>query len=227
MRSRVWDEFLTERDKVFVDRIGPLPERAIGARPALLMIDHCNYATGRVPLPLIDSMADNPMSCGLEAWDAVERTRLLLHACRGAGVPVIYTAPYGVEPGSPRRPVGGGLADKVGDDGWAREIIADIAPTDDEVVFRKYGASSFAGTPLDAVLRRAGVDTVFLTGNTTSGCVRATAIDAAYLQLRAFVVEECVYDRTEAAHAMSLFDMHFKYAEVTPLARVLSFLESK
>jgi nicotinamidase-related amidase len=227
MRGRVWDDFLTQRDKVFVDQIGPLPERGFGTTPALLMIDHCNYATGREPVPLIESMADNPMSCGLEAWDAVARTRELVDACRASGVPVIYTAPYGVEPGSPRRPVGGGLADKVGDDGWAREIIADIAPIEDEIVFRKYGASSFAGTPLDAVLRKAGVDTLFLTGNTTSGCVRATAIDAAYLQFRAFVVEECVYDRTEAAHAMSLFDLHYKYAEVTALSRVLSYLESR
>jgi nicotinamidase-related amidase len=68
---------------------------------------------------------------------------------------------------------------------------------------------------------------VFLTGNTTSGCVRATAIDAAYLQFRTFVVEECVYDRTEAAHAMSLFDMHYKYAEVVPLERVSAYLAAR
>src|SRR5437899_973778 len=111
----VWEEFLTDRDKAFVDKVGPLPVRPFGSSPALLMIDHCNYATGRMPQPLLEAMADNPMSCGLEAWEAVARTRELLHACRDAGIPVIHTAPYGVAPGSPRRPTGGGLADKVGD----------------------------------------------------------------------------------------------------------------
>jgi nicotinamidase-related amidase len=188
------------------------------------MIDQCNYATGHSPRPLLEALDDNPMSCGLEAWDAVANSRRLLDACRAAGVPVIHTAPYGVQPGSPRRPAGGGLADKVGDDQWAREFIDEVAPRDDEVVLRKLGASSFAGTPLDAVLRRNRVDTLLLTGNTTSGCVRATAIDASYLQFRTFVVEGCVYDRTEAAHAMSLFDMHYKYGEVVALDRVLAHI---
>jgi maleamate amidohydrolase len=222
-----WDDFLTEQDKAYVDKIGPLPVKPFGLRPALLMIDHCNYATGRSPQPLLEAMDENPMSCGLQAWEAVAQTRKLLDACRGAGITVIYTAPFGVEPGSPRRPLGGGLADKVGDNAWAREIISQIAPLDEEMVFRKFGASSFAGTPLDAVLRRDGVDTLFLTGNTTSGCVRATAIDAAYLQFKPFVVEECVYDRTQAAHAMSLFDMHYKYAQVVVLDRILAYLDDR
>jgi maleamate amidohydrolase len=191
------------------------------------MIDHCNYATGRTPQPLLEAMADNPMSCGLEAWDAVAHTRKLLDACRGAGIPVIHTAPYGVAPGGPRRPAGGGLADKVGDDEWAREIIDELDPLDSEIMFRKFAASSFAGTPLDAVLRRDRIDTLLLTGNTTSGCVRATAVDAAYLQFTPFVVEECVYDRTDAAHAMSLFDMHYKYAQMVGLQRVLAYLDGR
>jgi maleamate amidohydrolase len=221
--SGVWNAYLTERDKAFVAKVGQLPEKQLGRSPALLMIDHCNYATGKAPKPLLESMDENPMSCGLEAWDAVSQTRELLTACRAAGVPVFYTAPHGLERGSPRR-LAGGLSDRAGDDPWTREIIADIAPVGDEILLRKLGASSFAGTPLDAILRRSHIDSLLLTGNTTSGCVRATAIDAAYLQFRTFVVEECVYDRTEAAHAMSLFDMHYKYAQVTPIARVIGLL---
>jgi nicotinamidase-related amidase len=222
----VWEAFLTPQDRVFVERIGDLAPRPFGRSPALLMIDHCNYAIGREPLPLLESMEQHPMSCGLAAWRAVESTSTLLAACRAAGIPVVYSVPYGFEPNSPRRRAGG-LSGVAPDDAWDRQIIAEVAPTDTEVVLPKLGASSFAGTPLDALLRRWGIDTVIMTGNTTSGCVRATAIDAAYLQFTGFVVEECVYDRTEAAHAMNLFDMHYKYADVVGLATVLERISER
>jgi maleamate amidohydrolase len=221
-----WEPFLTHQDRAFIERIGDLAPRPFGRSPALLMIDHCNYAIGREPLPLLESMERHPMSCGLAAWAAVQSTRTLLAACRSTDIPVVYSVPYGFEPNSPRRR-SGGLSEVAPDEAWDREIIADLAPTDTEIVLPKLGASSFAGTPLDAVLRRRGIDTVIMTGNTTSGCVRATAIDAAYLQFTGFVVEECVYDRTEAAHAMNLFDIHYKYADVVSLARMLEWISGR
>ena len=225
MVARIWDNYLSARDRSFVQKIGRLPERKFGNKPALLLIDHCNYAIGREKLPLLQSMDEHPMSCGLEAWDAIEATSLLLAMCRAMAIPVIYTAPYGFDRNSPRRRVGG-LSELAPDDKWDREIVPQLAPADDEILLRKLGASSFAGTPLDAILRRWQIDTLILTGNTTSGCVRATAADASYLQFNSFVVEECVYDRTEAAHAMNLFDIQYKYAEVVSMRRLTRLLEN-
>jgi nicotinamidase-related amidase len=106
------------------------------------------------------------------------------------------------------------------------DIVPQLTPTDEEIVLHKLAPSAFHGTPLSGLLRSFGVDTVLVTGNSTSGCVRATVVDAASELFRVIVVEECVYDRTEASHAMNLFDMDQKYADVLPLAEVMAWLEA-
>lgn len=225
---RVWDRFLTERDRAHGAKLGARLAGAsrvgFGQRAALLMIDHCNYGLGDARVPILESMDRFPLSFGLEGWGAVEQTRRLLDACRDVGVPVLYTAPFGHGPHSPLR-APGGVGDVLADDRLG-EIVAMLAPADDDVVLHKVGASGFAGTPLDAILHQLDVDTLLVTGNSTSGCVRATVVDAAYLRYRTIVVEECVYDRIEAAHAMSLFDMDQKYADVVGIDEVLDWLAS-
>jgi maleamate amidohydrolase len=220
---RVWDHYLSERDQVQLERLGPLARRGFGSSAALLMVDHCNYGLGREPLPLLESMEKYPLSFGLEGWAAVQETQILLEACRKMGVPVVYTVPHGFGPHSPRH-VAGGMDGIVGDDVWSREIVKMLAPVEGEVVLQKAGASSFAGTPLDAILCNMHIDTLLVTGNSTSGCVRATVVDAAYLRFHTIVVEECVYDRVEAAHCLNLFDMHQKYADVLSNEEVLRWL---
>jgi maleamate amidohydrolase len=95
-----------------------------------------------------------------------------------------------------------------------------------EAVLRKTAPSAFFGTPLMAHLNALGADTLIVCGESTSGCVRASVVEARSYRFRVVVVEECVYDRHEATHAINLFDMHQKYADVLPLAEVLDWIGS-
>ena len=94
------------------------------------------------------------------------------------------------------------------------------------MVLRKTAPSAFWGTPLAAHLNFLGVDTLFIAGESTSGCVRASVVEAVSYRYRVQVVEECVFDRHEATHAMNLFDLHQKYADVIPLKEALVALKS-
>ena len=104
------------------------------------------------------------------------------------------------------------------------DIIEEVAPLAGEVVLRKSSPSAFWGTPLIGHLNYLGVDTIITCGESTSGCVRASVVDGCTYRYRMIVVEECVFDRHEAAHAINLFDMNQKYADVLPLADVLDYL---
>ena len=109
----------------------------------------------------------------------------------------------------------------------AGQIAAPLTPHDGEPVVRKQGASAFHGTDLDARLRSAGVDTVLLAGLSTSGCVRATAVDAVQLGYTPVVVREAVGDRASGPHDAALFDLDAKYADVVALDEVLAHLAAR
>jgi len=110
---------------------------------------------------------------------------------------------------------------------WAKgnEIVAEIAPRDGDVVIRKQKPSAFFGTPLIAMLNEVHADTVLVTGCTTSGCVRASAIDAFSYNFRVCVIEECVFDRGQASHKINLFDMNAKYADVILLNEAVEYIK--
>ncbi len=93
-------------------------------------------------------------------------------------------------------------------------IVPELAPEPGEVVIEKRRPSSFFGTPLAAYLISRRVDTLVLTGNTTSGCIRATAVDSYSFGFATIIPESCVFDRVETSHRLSLFDLHNKYANV-------------
>src|SRR3546814_19427045 len=92
------------------------------------------------------------------------------------------------------------------------------------MVARKTAPSAFWATPLVAELIRLGIDTLLITGESTSGCVRATVVDAASHRFRVQVIEECVFDRHEASHAINLFAMHQKYADVISISAAKDYL---
>ena len=106
------------------------------------------------------------------------------------------------------------------------DIIPEVGPLEGEVVLRQTAPSAFFGTPLAAQLNYLGVDTLIVAGESTSGCVRASVVEGTSYRFRMIVVEECVFDRHEAAHAINLFDMNQKYADVIPTAEVLEYLRS-
>jgi maleamate amidohydrolase len=109
--------------------------------------------------------------------------------------------------------------------GNENEIVSDIAPQSQDIIVYKQKPSGFFGSDLMSYLTLLACDSLVVTGTTTSGCVRATVIDAFSYNVRCAVVEDGCFDRSEASHAMSLCDMHAKYADVVPSGAVHTFID--
>jgi maleamate amidohydrolase len=107
------------------------------------------------------------------------------------------------------------------------EIYEAFAPQPGDLVIEKERASAFYGTPLVAQLTGRGIDSLIICGESTSGCVRASTVDAYSNGYHATVAEECVFDRAELIHKISLFDLHHKYADVMETDAVIAELESR
>jgi maleamate amidohydrolase len=188
----------------------------MGERPAVLVVDFsCGFT-------------DPECALGSDLSAEVEATRRLLDAARAKGLPVIFTT-IGYEPSLKD---GGLWLQKVPSLGdlqvggrWV-EIDPRLDPREDETIVLKKGASAFFGTNLAAILVSQGIDSVVLCGATTSGCVRATAIDLLQHGFPAIVPRECVGDRAQAPHEANLFDIQAKYADVVSLEDALAYVES-
>ena len=118
------------------------------------------------------------------------------------------------------------LLDAAREKGLPVEIDPRLEPREDETIVLKKGASAFFGTNLPSILISQGVDSVILCGATTSGCIRATAIDLLQYGYPTLVPRECVADRAQAPHEANLFDIQAKYADVVSLDEVLDYVES-
>ena len=241
MAERVWEPYLTAQDRAHLAMTGP-KSIGFGEKPALLLVDLYRWVYGDEPQPLLEAVADWPGSCGLAAWDAIPHIQTLLEAARRAGIPVVHLTGLsnsGVESWSAlKKDTRGGanptvktaakptVKDEAALDRERRrfDIIDEVAPVDGEAVLYKTSPSAFWGTPLIGHLNHLGVDTIITCGESTSGCVRASVVDGCTNRYRMIVVEECVFDRHEATHAINLFDMNQKYADVLPLAEVLEWL---
>lgn len=195
---------------VWGNRIG------FGQHPALLMIDFLQgYTTPGAPL----------YAPGVT--EAVVQAEQLLAAARQCGIPVIHTQ-IRYHPGHQRdggiwvqkAPV---MRDMVEGNPLA-DFCPGVQPLAEEVVITKQYASAFFGTSLASLLVAEGVDTVLMTGCSTSGCIRASAVDALQYGFRAMVVRECVGDRHDAPHQANLFDIDSKYGDVVSRAAALEYL---
>ena len=231
MAERIWDKFLTERDKAVFEASGYGTRGGFGERPALLVIDINYNFTGDRPEPILDSIRRWPNSCGEEGWATIPTTQKLLTAARDKGVPVIYTT-------------GEVRADRWDRGSWSwknsrtgespppvrdtnldgNDILSEIAPEPQDIVIRKLKPSGFYGTNLESFLNLLAADSVIIVGTTTSGCVRATAIDAFSGNYRVAIVEDACFDRSEASHAVNLCDMNAKYADVVPSEDVIRYM---
>lgn len=231
MTGRIWDQFLTERDKAVFAQAGYGALAEWGKRPALLIID-VNYAfTGESSMPILESITKWRNSCGEEGWAAIPVLQDLISICRAKTIPVIYTT-------GTRRPDGwnggswlwknsrGKEAPKIASSGLdGNVIVKEIEPGPRDLVIRKEKPSGFFGTPLQSYLQLLGCDSLIITGTTTSGCVRATVLDAFSMNIRCTVVEDGCFDRSQASHAINLCDMNAKYANVLPSEEVLKHLQ--
>jgi nicotinamidase-related amidase len=198
-----------------------LPE---GRSPALLLIDLYNRVFGDRREPLMDAVKRFPRSCGEAAWDALGPLEDLLEGARRLGVPVIFTT--GEDRSEARVGASTHMAPFDEDPAWGFAIVQPLAPREGELVTYKTRASAFFGTPLQTNLRNLGVDSLVVAGETTSGCVRASVVDAYSLGFDVVVVEEATFDRVELSHKVNLFDMHHKYATVVHLDEALAHLEA-
>ena len=188
----------------------------LGSRPAVLVVDFsCGFT-------------DPECTLGADMSAAVEATKRLLDAARAKGLPVVFTT-IGYEASLKD---GGLWLQKVPSLGelqiggrWV-EIDPRLDPREDETIVLKKGASGFFGTNLASILISQNVNSVVLCGATTSGCVRATAIDLLQYGYPTLVPRECVADRAQAPHDANLFDINAKYADVVSLEDALDYVES-
>ena len=187
----------------------------LGDRPAVLVIDFsCGFT-------------DPECALGSDLSSEVAATKRLLDAARAKELPVIFTTI-----GFDASLKDGGL--------WMQKVPAlavlqmggrwmdidpRLEPRADETVIVKKGASGFFGTNLASVLVSQGVDSVILCGATTSGCIRATAVDLLQYGWPTLVPRECVGDRAQAPHDANLFDIQAKYADVVSVEDALAYLE--
>jgi maleamate amidohydrolase len=187
-----------------------------GRRPALVVID--------MTLGFTDP--ESPLACDLER--PILEIQKLLGVARRAGIPVVFTT---VAYRESDKLTAAAFIDKVpalltleAGTRWA-EIDPRIAPEESEPVLNKLFASGFFGTGLPSLLTAAGTDTLIITGASTSGCVRATAVDALQYGFRPVVPREAVGDRNPDAHEANLYDIDAKYGDVVPVRETLDYLE--
>jgi maleamate amidohydrolase len=188
----------------------------LGKHPAVLVVD------------LVAGFTDPAYPPGTDLAAVVASTRLLLDQARAGGLPVIFTtiafAADGIEGRVWRQKMPALECLAAGSD--AVRVDARLGRRADEPLVVKRGASAFGGTGLTAMLVALGADSLVVTGATTSGCVRATVVDACMAGYRTVVPAECVGDRHAGAHAANLFDMQAKYADVRTIGQTSRLLET-
>jgi maleamate amidohydrolase len=197
------------------ERAGFAGHLPFGKRPALLIVDvvqaYLDPASPLYAAPFEDALASNVA---------------LVAAARAAGVPVIFTSVAyragGIDGGLFFRKVAA-LRSFLPGSPFAAFPTA-LQPRDDEAIVVKQYASAFFGTSLAAMLTATGIDTLLITGFSTSGCVRATTLDAMQNGFVPYVVREACGDRDSRPHEANLFDLQAKYAEVVDEAQAIALM---
>lgn len=221
---RPWEAIIPEEDRAIYAAAGFGKPLTPGSRPALLIIDVVESFLGSSPdTPTLEAIKEYKTACGPSAWPATDHIATLLAAARDAGIPVVYSKGDAY------------LKQFAGDSTKAftpmetarlqdTPIVDQIAPRPSELIIQKTKASVFFDTTLATYLFSQKVDTLLVTGTSTSGCVRSSVIDGFSHGFRVFPVEECIFDRSEFSHLVNLYEMHQKYASVIQLETALAYL---
>jgi len=223
-RPRPWDGLMSKEEEEVFRRAGFGTPVGFGKKPALLIIDVQYRTVGTEPRPVLEAIKEFPTSCGEAGWKAVARIEKLVEVFRRLGYPIVY--PHVAMKDSYDR---GQFEDKVPGvmdippKGY--EFVQEVAPRKGDILIPKFHASAFFGTSLASYLIGRGVDSVVFAGCTTSGCVRSSVVDACSYNFKCIVSEDGVYDRSPHSHAISLFDMAYKYADVLPVDEIVRELE--
>ncbi len=192
----------------------------VGRQPVVLAIDLYRkaYQGGNRPVAEVNATFDG--SCGAHAWAAMAPTKALFALARQVGIPIVYTTRHADTAG-----VNSTHRKKLEEADELYAIQPELAPEPGELVIYKERASAFFGTPLITHLLRLGAQSLIIVGESTSGCVRASAVDAYSYGFHCTIVEQCTYDRSMLSHKVNLFDLHHKYADVMHIDEVLAHLD--
>jgi nicotinamidase-related amidase len=218
MTERIWEDLLTERDKQVITKAGYDKEgasswesRGMGENPLVLVIDMQQLIVGD-DVPILDAVEEYRTAMGEVAWRSIDHIAPFLDFCRDQGIPVAYSRVVPTSYDDPDHP--------------DLDIVDAVAPHEGETVIDKSYASVFFNTDLDAMLTENDHDALVIVGNSTSGCVRATAVDAKQHGYSVVLPQECIFDRIEASHKVGLLDLWMKYAEVLEREEVEAWLET-
>ena len=213
----IWDELITHEDREAYGHFRARHSIGVGERPAILVVDMTHA--------FVDSMFSSGFS--KTGWPCAHAIKELLDVARPKHIPILFTrghhwktpAEYGRWKSAGYRPM-----NEEGKRTDPHSIVPLLQPMEDEPVVVKSKPSAFFGTHAASILTYHQVDTVIVTGMVTSGCVRATVVDAFNLNYKVMVPQEGVADRGQVTHKINLFDMHMKYADVVPLAEAKEYL---
>lgn len=213
--EKEWMQIVPESERKGYQKSGYGKPRAPGPDSALIVVDVTVAFTGSKPQPIEQAIREFPTACGDSAWEALPRIKCLIDLFREKKRPVIFT----------RSDVRGqqfaGTATKtdrpINPDPRFGRFPGPIVALENEWVMEKTKASVFFGTPLNSYLHKEKIDTVVICGVSTSGCVRASVVDAFSYGYTTFVVDDCCFDRSHFSHCANLFDMNAKYATVLSL----------
>jgi nicotinamidase-related amidase len=214
---RPWQRHLTGQDRAVLAAGGFAVPSWTGERPALLVVD-AQYGFVGLDMPILESVAVYPTSVGERAWRAAERIGALVATARACGVPIVFSQswfpsgeagfdPFAAKVAAARVPAPPAP--------WPPyDILGPLSPHTGEAVVRKRCASAFFGTPLASVLRQLRAESLVICGFTTSGCVRATVVDAASFGFSVALVADACADRVPLSHDVALLDVDGRYGDV-------------
>lgn len=220
--TRDWMKLIPEEDFRTYQAAGFHGDYKLGARSALIVVDVTYGFTGSEGLTLQQAIAEFGTACGPVSWETMPRIRRLIDLFRARNLPIVFT--HGLTEAAPFA----GTTTKAGRGAHRpprfNEFPPQVTPREGEWVLAKTKASAFFQSPLTAYLIRERVDTLFVCGVSTSGCVRASVVDAQSHGYTTFVVDDCCFDRSWFAHCANLFDMQSKYATVVSLSELENLL---
>lgn len=225
------EHYLTDTDRAVFDEAGYGKRQGLGRRPVLLVVDMTYNFIGDRSLPILDAVRERRGSCGEYGWRSLPAIREVITLCRASECPVVYTRISDQDLSGNGRGFGSknhraGSTEQVALTRAGNQIVEDIAPEPGEWVLDKQKPSAFFGTPLSSYMVAQGIDSVIIVGCTTSGCVRATAVDAFSMNYPVTVVAPAVFDRFHLSHYAGLFDLDCKYADVVDVEELSDSLHA-